>query len=145
MTSFRRYPRVWMGGALLVALVYGAIVSRDFALALSGLRQSIEAMARGEHLPAPHRDDEIGDVVEVSADSFECPPPTLRGPIRTLVEGAYKLPQGLLLVLNTNEAVNVSNSESGQQPTNRSDHFAAMPPTPCQPSFGFDHDIQRPE
>lgn len=56
--------------------------------------------------------DEIGDVIEVTADRFECPPPTLRGPIRSLVEGAYKLSQGLLLVLNTNEAVNVSQSES---------------------------------
>lgn len=56
--------------------------------------------------------DEIGDVIEVTADSFESSPPTLRGPIRTLVEGAYKLPQGLLLVLNTNEAVDVSHSES---------------------------------
>lgn len=55
--------------------------------------------------------DEIGDVIEVTADSFECSPPTMRGPIRTLVEGAYKLPQGLLLVLNTNAAVDVSHSE----------------------------------
>jgi purine-binding chemotaxis protein CheW len=49
--------------------------------------------------------DEIGDVIEVTAESFEAPPPTLRGPTRTLVEGAYKLPHGLLLVLNTNAAV----------------------------------------
>lgn len=61
-TLSRRVSVSMMFLALLVALVYGALVSRDFALALSGLRQSIEAMARGEHLPAPHRDDEIGDV-----------------------------------------------------------------------------------
>jgi purine-binding chemotaxis protein CheW len=49
--------------------------------------------------------DQIGDVIEVSADNFESPPDTLRGPGRELVEGAYKLENQLLLVLNTKDVV----------------------------------------
>ena len=45
--------------------------------------------------------DEIGDVVEVDDADFEKPPETLRGVGRDLIEGAYKLKDRLLLVLNT--------------------------------------------
>lgn len=51
--------------------------------------------------------DEIGDVIEVPADTFEKPPETLRGESRILVDGAYKLENRLMLVLNTREAVEV--------------------------------------
>jgi purine-binding chemotaxis protein CheW len=51
--------------------------------------------------------DEIGDVIEVGDDSFERPPATLTGRARTLVRGAYKLDQQLLLVLDTERAVAV--------------------------------------
>ena len=51
--------------------------------------------------------DEIGDVVEVSADRFESPPETLQGAARNLVHGAYKLDNRLLLVLNTEAGVQV--------------------------------------
>jgi purine-binding chemotaxis protein CheW len=51
--------------------------------------------------------DEIGDVIEVAPDRFETPPETLQGPARSLVQGAFKLDQRLLLVLNTAEAVQV--------------------------------------
>ena len=56
--------------------------------------------------------DEIGDVIEVPADKFEKPPETLRGIARTLVEGAYKLENRLMLVLNTREAVEVPETEN---------------------------------
>jgi purine-binding chemotaxis protein CheW len=49
--------------------------------------------------------DEIGDVVEVSEKHFELPPETLRGNARQLVRGAYKLPERLLLILDTDRAV----------------------------------------
>jgi purine-binding chemotaxis protein CheW len=55
--------------------------------------------------------DEIGDVIEVLAERFEEPPETLRGPARTLVDGAYKLDDRLMLVLNTREAVEVPSGE----------------------------------
>lgn len=55
--------------------------------------------------------DEIGDVIEVSEDTFEKPPETLRGLARSLVEGAYKLENQLMLVLNTREAVEIPDVE----------------------------------
>jgi purine-binding chemotaxis protein CheW len=51
--------------------------------------------------------DEVGDVLQVDIDSFEPPPQTLRRPARDLVRGAYKLKDRLLLVLNTEQVVNV--------------------------------------
>ena len=54
--------------------------------------------------------DEIGDVMEVDADSYERPPETLRGPARDLIEGAYKLNGRLLLTLNSDRAVSVGAS-----------------------------------
>lgn len=52
--------------------------------------------------------DEIGDVLEVSEKDFERPPETLVGAARQLILGAYKLPDCLLLILNTVETVNVA-------------------------------------
>jgi purine-binding chemotaxis protein CheW len=49
--------------------------------------------------------DEIGDVIEVTADSFESPPATARASLRDLITGAYKLPDRLLLVLDTGRAL----------------------------------------
>lgn len=54
--------------------------------------------------------DEIGDVVEVSDKQFELPPETLRGNARELVHGAYKLPDRLLLILDTDRAVEINSS-----------------------------------
>jgi purine-binding chemotaxis protein CheW len=51
--------------------------------------------------------DQIGDVVDTDESDFEPVPPTLSGPARELVLGAYKLPGQLLLVLDT---ARVSNS-----------------------------------
>jgi purine-binding chemotaxis protein CheW len=52
--------------------------------------------------------DEIGDVLEVSEKQFEQPPETLRGNARELVRGAYKLPGRLLLILDTDRAVEMT-------------------------------------
>ena len=52
--------------------------------------------------------DEIGDVIEVSEDLFERPPETLKGTARDLIEGAYKLENSLLLVLNTTKTLDIS-------------------------------------
>jgi len=49
--------------------------------------------------------DRIGDVVEVDDDLFELPPATVSENVRTLIRGVYKLPDGLLLVLDTDEAL----------------------------------------
>lgn len=53
--------------------------------------------------------DEIGDVLEVPEKAFEKPPDTLTGSARELIRGAYKLEQGLLLILDEEKAVNLAN------------------------------------
>jgi purine-binding chemotaxis protein CheW len=49
--------------------------------------------------------DEIGDVLEVAAEAFEAPPATLPAEARGLIRGVYKLPDGLLLVLDARRAL----------------------------------------
>jgi purine-binding chemotaxis protein CheW len=49
--------------------------------------------------------DEIGDVLEVEEQTFERPPETLQGPAQDLVRGVYKLADRLMLVLDTERAV----------------------------------------
>lgn len=49
--------------------------------------------------------DRIGDVVDVDHANFEEPPETLEGVARELITGAYKLDGMLLLVLDTEAAV----------------------------------------
>lgn len=53
--------------------------------------------------------DEIGDVVEVTRESFEPPPETVSGVARELISGTYKLPDRLLLILDTDSTVNFDN------------------------------------
>jgi purine-binding chemotaxis protein CheW len=55
--------------------------------------------------------DGVGDVLDVDEADFEPPPGTLRGHLRELITGAYKLDRGLLLVLNTERVVEESNAE----------------------------------
>ena len=52
--------------------------------------------------------DQIGDVQEVDQDNFEPPPETLLGASRNMIRGAYKMKDRLLLVLDTERAVNVA-------------------------------------
>jgi purine-binding chemotaxis protein CheW len=49
--------------------------------------------------------DEIGDVLNVEAESFEKAPETMRGIARELIDGVYKLKDQLMLVLSTDKAV----------------------------------------
>src|SRR5262249_7183438 len=49
--------------------------------------------------------DEIGDGLEVPESLFERPPQTLDGAAREMVLGAYKLPERLLLILDTGRTV----------------------------------------
>jgi purine-binding chemotaxis protein CheW len=48
--------------------------------------------------------DEIGDVVEVTEESFERPPETLQGKVREVILGVHKLDKHLMHVLNTEKA-----------------------------------------
>jgi purine-binding chemotaxis protein CheW len=51
--------------------------------------------------------DEIGDVLEVTDETFERPPETIDGVARELVRGVYKLRERLLLILDTEKAVHL--------------------------------------
>jgi purine-binding chemotaxis protein CheW len=52
--------------------------------------------------------DEIGDVVEVDEKMFEAAPSTLKGQSRELLTGVFKLKDKLLLALDTEKALDVS-------------------------------------
>jgi len=54
--------------------------------------------------------DRIGDVVEVDDELLEPPPSTVRANVRGLIRGAYKLPDRLLLVLDTTSVLAESGS-----------------------------------
>lgn len=49
--------------------------------------------------------DEVGDVIDVSAETLDRPPETLRGPVRELILGTYKLREHLLLLLDAEKVV----------------------------------------
>ncbi|MBW4527277.1 MAG: chemotaxis protein CheW [Phormidium tanganyikae FI6-MK23] len=44
--------------------------------------------------------DQLDDILELSDDDFEPPPATLQGTLRSFLQGAYKLANGFLLVLD---------------------------------------------
>jgi len=52
--------------------------------------------------------DEIGDVLDADDSLFEPAPEMLDGADREAISGAYKLPNRLMLVLNTDAAIDVS-------------------------------------
>jgi purine-binding chemotaxis protein CheW len=52
--------------------------------------------------------DEIGDVVEVDEKMFEAAPSTLKGQSRELLNGVFKLKDKLLLALDTEKALDVT-------------------------------------
>ena len=56
--------------------------------------------------------DEIGDVIEVEEKTFEHPPETLKGLALDMIRGVHKLPERLLLLLDTARAVNVADGGS---------------------------------
>jgi purine-binding chemotaxis protein CheW len=57
--------------------------------------------------------DRAGDVVEVSDESFEKPPDTLKGEARRLIRGTYKLRKKLLLVLDVEHALELGPGAGG--------------------------------
>jgi purine-binding chemotaxis protein CheW len=54
--------------------------------------------------------DEISDVLEVNAASYEPPPQNLPAEQRELIEGLYKLDGRLLLILNTERVLQIKTS-----------------------------------
>jgi purine-binding chemotaxis protein CheW len=60
--------------------------------------------------------DEIGDVVEVEESSFEAPPETLRGSVRTMILGVHKLNDRLMHVLDIEKACQMTDVADGAVP-----------------------------
>ena len=57
--------------------------------------------------------DRVGDVVEVTDEDYEDPPDTLKGEARQLIRGAYKLEERLMLVIDTEHALDVPEVQTG--------------------------------
>ena len=54
--------------------------------------------------------DEIGDVVDVEETTFEPPPETLRGSVRTMILGVHKLSGRLMHVLDIEKACQMTDT-----------------------------------
>ncbi len=54
--------------------------------------------------------DDIGDILEFTQENFEPPPATLKGRVRQLLQGAYKLNDGFLLILDTEKVLGIGAS-----------------------------------
>ena len=63
--------------------------------------------------------DRFGDVVDVDEKDFEDPPENLKGRAREMIRGAYKLQDRLLLILNTENALQVRRDEGDTRMTER--------------------------
>jgi purine-binding chemotaxis protein CheW len=74
-------------------------------------RLPMNVVLRGEDTPVSFLVDDIGEVIEVDADTCVPPPDTLRGRVRALIQGVYPLPDELLLALDTDRTVNLTKSE----------------------------------
>jgi purine-binding chemotaxis protein CheW len=71
-------------------------------------RLPMNVVLRGEDSPVSFLVDDIGEVIEVAAESCEQPPETLRGRVRELIEAVYPLPDDLLLILDTVKTLDLS-------------------------------------
>lgn len=56
--------------------------------------------------------DEIGDVIEVEDNTFEPPPDTLQGMARGMLRGVHKLPDRLLLILDSERSAKLSDADA---------------------------------
>jgi purine-binding chemotaxis protein CheW len=55
--------------------------------------------------------DDIGGVVEFGERDYESPPATLKGKLRDMVSGAYKMPGQLLLILDMERLLTEASAE----------------------------------
>ena len=78
-----------------------------------GDRQPTNVVVRGDDGAVSLLVDEIGDVLEIADDTLEQPPATVTGLTRELVRGVCKLADQLLLVLDTERAIQIDGAENG--------------------------------
>jgi purine-binding chemotaxis protein CheW len=76
-------------------------------------RQPMNVVIRTEDGAVSLMVDEIGDVLEVAEDHYESPPETLAASARALIRGVYKLPDRLLLILDTDQALQLESADAG--------------------------------
>jgi len=77
-------------------------------LGLGALKKGVKSMNVIVHTddgPISLLVDEIGDVVEVTTEEAEAPPPNLAAGVRELIRCVYKLKDGLLLLLDVERTV----------------------------------------
>jgi purine-binding chemotaxis protein CheW len=101
---------------LAPTVVRGLINLRGQIVTAVDLRRRLELRPRASELPVMNvvvrsEDgavsllvDEIGDVVEVEESTFEPPPETLRGRVRSVILGVHKLNDGLMHVVDIEKA-----------------------------------------
>ena len=76
--------------------------------AREGAQASMNVVVRTQEGAVSLLVDEIGDVLEVAADSYEPPPDNLTREQRELIQGIYKLEGRLLLVLDTERVLHTA-------------------------------------
>ncbi len=79
----------------------------EVAAAATGGRKQMNVVIRHGESVVSLLVDEIGDVVDVEEADFQQPPETLRGSARDLIHGAYRLEDGLLLLLDAKEILDL--------------------------------------
>jgi purine-binding chemotaxis protein CheW len=71
-------------------------------------RQSINIVVRGGEDTASFIVDTLGEVVEVGQETLETPPDTIDAASRVLIRGVHKLKDGLMHIVNTEEAMRLA-------------------------------------
>lgn len=110
MTRVPRSPREVRGLINLRGQIVSAIDMRqrlDIPPRDSG-QLPMNVVVRSSEGPVSLLVDEIGDVLEVDESTVERPPDTLQGKAKQLVRCVYKLPTGLLLVVDPEQVVTLN-------------------------------------
>lgn len=77
-------------------------------------RESVNVVLRTEDGSVALLVDEVGEVLDVADEQFERPPETLTGSSRHLIQGVYKLPDRLLVILDSKQIVSVPEHTSSK-------------------------------
>ena len=109
-------------------VVAGLINMRGQIVAAVDLRRVLRLPARADNSPPPVNVivrsghelisllvDQVGDVLEIESRLFTPPPDTTSPETKHLFRGAYQLPQQLLLVFDTNRAIEAILSQTSSR------------------------------
>jgi purine-binding chemotaxis protein CheW len=77
-------------------------------------KSPMNVVVRTDEGPVSLLVDEIGDVMETEEEQFEMPPETLAASARDLILGVYKLPDRLLLILDTEKVLGLEPLRAGR-------------------------------